>query len=163
MESDPRISALVRRGQRTFVIIGALLLALATCVAVGLGFAATSVALTKLIVPSLFLLLLAGGGGLVFWLGVRSPDRDPAVRVLLDAPQRVVWVYAVRQMSYGNTSAATVVLGLDDGRLLRIPAPVGGDEELLALVSARTPHASRGFDRSLSHRFASDPRSLRLG
>ena len=104
--------------------------------------------------------------GLGVWLlrtGLRPAEDHPAVVLLRDTPERIVWFYLELVKKNGHPSATRLHLGTDTGTKLVAPLPLGPDGERrgLALARAAAPRATSGFSPELKAQFKRDPSSLR--
>lgn len=104
--------------------------------------------------------LVAMACGLWLW-SLADPRKHPALHVLREHPDRVVWAYVDTVRQYGKAIASSVVLGLVDRRKLSLSAQVGREQELMALLARRVPHATLGFDPDREAAFRRDPSQLR--
>jgi hypothetical protein len=75
----------------------------------------------------------------------------------LDDPARIVWLYA-----FDNQGTRYAMVGVDTGKLHRLPLPDKEADQGFALLRAVAPAATQGFSEELRVRFRSDPSSLRV-
>jgi hypothetical protein len=97
--------------------------------------------------------------------GFRAVDRDPLLRVLLDRPDEVAWIYTTRISragSGGNTwSYSNLQLGLVDGKTLILSVPKNDDSTYERAAAELAPRATVGFSAALQRQFTTAPSSLR--
>ena len=80
----------------------------------------------------------------------------------LSDPARIVWYYGV--MKTGHVNA--VMIGLDDGRLVRLLLPLislreGFSQEAFQILGETAPHACNDYSEELRLAFRRDPSSLK--
>ena len=100
-------------------------------------------------------------GVLLVVLGLQDPERHKALVALRERADDIVWIYLHRTKRNGQQVSSVLRLGLTSGQLLGLPIQVSCEDERLALVMARAPHARVGYDRAIEQQFKRDPRSLR--
>lgn len=112
--------------------------------------------------------MLASVLALGVWLlrtGLRAPEDHPAIVLLRDTPERIVWFYLEHVKKNGYPSATRLHLCTDAGKDVVAPLPLGpeGERRGLALARAVAPRASSGFGPELVAQFKRDPASMRRG
>jgi hypothetical protein len=149
----------IRSGRRTAVTVSLLILALAGIMlaipaySLGPGFGWTA----KAVVASI-LAVVAGG---FLSSAIRAPDKHPALELVRTRPGEIVWIFVTKHTQGGAPVSSKLVLGLESGRMLRVSAAIGREDELVRAVVELAPTATVGFDPALVAQFRSNPRSLR--
>jgi len=110
--------------------------------------------------------LLAGTWLLVTALRSR-PEDAPILRLLLDAPDSIVWVhanFAIERHAYGATIARSriVFLMTTSGAGLSIEVPAREMDGVLDGLESYLPHATFGFTAERKKRYAENPELLRI-
>ncbi len=113
-----------------------------------------------------FLGVLAVGYGIVkILLGLRRPENDRAYLLMTKTPERIVWGYTreVRKQGSNTLVKRVIVLGVEDGKTVELPAPSEQDEaHALKFLAEIAPHATLGFAHERQAQFRKDPASLRV-
>ena len=99
----------------------------------------------------------------VFALALRAPERDPAIRLLRDEPQRIVWAHVLINRVNRVHTGTTLVLYTDTKRCHRVALPCSdeGAQRGMDLVAAVAPNATLGFSSDYRRQYRRDPASMR--
>jgi hypothetical protein len=85
-----------------------------------------------------------------------DPRKAPGLVALRERAESVVWSYAI-----GGSKPYWIVLAMEDGTQVRLPAEPGRENEVLAAVSSLAPQAALGFSPEREMQFFRDPSRLR--
>jgi hypothetical protein len=115
---------------------------------------------TKVMMGAL-IALFVGVGALMLrrGLGLLVPERSWIMKVILEEPARIAWIYQQVFTSEGVAATANynVAINLTDGRLHSLSVNADDADGLIAELSRRAPGAVVGYEESLEKRFKQSP------
>jgi hypothetical protein len=97
--------------------------------------------------------------GLLFFIpALGDPRGAKPLRQLRARAQDIVWIYA---LVVRNKATSWILLRMADGKLVRLPAKFGAEDELLQALGRHLPQATTGFSAEREAQYRRDPGSLR--
>lgn len=101
----------------------------------------------------------------IFFLFVtfRPPHKHPAIVMLKNHANEIVWIYVTKQSVNGVHSQTFINLARSTGQRKMLAIGKATDPEpLLALLHRSIPHATMGYTPELEKQYKSQPSALRI-
>jgi hypothetical protein len=98
-------------------------------------------------------------GALFLIPSLGNPKNAKILGRLRTEAQRIVWLYVFTQT--GRGAGSWILIGFEDGTRGRLPAIMGGENEVLRAVASLAPQATVGFSPAIEAQFKKSPVELR--